>query len=308
MKKSILIVFFFSLICANYSQAQQYYPFATSNAFWRINWGAANCIPLPPPEPNHSEYQYIITGDTLIPPYIYHKLIRTGNIRPCADPIKSFISNTNPIGSFRNDTLNKKVFYLPIDSTNEVLLYDFNLSVGDTIHGYMEDLARLHFGPSYYAQIDSVDSVLINTNYRKRWHVKHYSQVINIDPGEIIEGIGHTNGLLEGFFSGFDSNGSLVCYSENGLPLYGSSPCETVSVKELSLDKRFSVSPNPTNNILFINTDIDYNTINIYSLSGKLVKTQSASLQISVLDLPKGMYFIQLIGNKNNVVQKFIKE
>ena len=303
MKKSILIVFFFSLICANYSQAQQYYPFATSNAFWRVDWAGMPCYP--PPFDNTGHYQYVITGDTVINALTYHKIIRSGYPGCNAEPFMG----TSPNGAFRNDTLNKKVFFISADSTNEVLLYDFNLTIGDTVHGYLENIAQAMMGPTYSAVIDNIDSVLINSSYRKRWKFKPYLfNTPNNWDGYIIEGIGNTLGLLEGFLNRFESNGYLVCYSENGVPLYGSSPCETVSVEELSLDKRLSVYPNPTNNTLFINTDIDYNTINIYSLSGKLIKTQSASLQISVLDLPKGMYFIQLVGNKNNVVQKFIKE
>lgn len=69
-----------------------------------------------------------------------------------------------------------------------------------------------------------------------------------------------------------------------------------------------SIYPNPTSNYLTIDSDLDYHTINIYNLSGKLVKTTERNSQILVSDLSKGMYFIQLVADKNVITKKFTIE
>lgn len=76
----------------------------------------------------------------------------------------------------------------------------------------------------------------------------------------------------------------------------------------LQTSNSVSIYPNPTSNYLTIESDLDYHTINIYNLSGKLVKTAERNSQILVSDLSKGMYFIQLVADKNVITKKFTIE
>lgn len=312
MKKSILIVFFFNLICANYSQAQQYYPFPTSNAFWRVDWAGMPCFP--PPFDNTGHYQYVITGDTVINALTYHKIIRSGYPGCNAEPFMG----TSPNGAFRNDTLNKKVFFISADSTNEALLYDFNLTIGDTVHGYLENIAQAMMGPTYCAVIDSVDSVLINSSYRKRWKFKPYLfNTPNNWDGYIIEGIGNTLGLLEGFLNRFESNGHLICYSENGVPLYGSSPCETVSVNAINKNKYgISLFPNPISEKQDIELafepkyNFDKTDVKIFNLHGQLINFNYTIFENKILidasRFNSGIYLIQIFNSSKIIYQNKI--
>lgn len=177
----------------------------------------------------------------------YHKLKRVGTFFSCSDPLSLYYIGGEDVGVFRNDTLGKKIFCIPKDSTNEVLLYDFNLVPGDTIYGYMQALATIKFGSNFYAVVDSVDSVLVNSSYRKRWNF-HTSDNWGFiwSGGEIIEGIGSNYGLLEGFLPMFDNNGQLICHSQNGVTLYGGDPCLLVTnVVDLELDSDVMIYPNP---------------------------------------------------------------
>lgn len=84
--------------------------------------------------------------------------------------------------------------------------------------------------------------------------------------------------------------------------------CSVGLEDEIKINQEVLVYPNPTHEVLNISTTFNYQFIYVYNLSGKLVKTITANTQIKVSDLPKGMYFLKLAGNGNNVVKKFIKE
>lgn len=67
------------------------------------------------------------------------------------------------------------------------------------------------------------------------------------------------------------------------------------------------VYPNPTNSNLTISTSEKILSITIYSISGALVATETKST-FSVLNLPKGMYFLEIQTEQGISTTKFIKE
>ena len=84
------------------------------------------------------------------------------------------------------------------------------------------------------------------------------------------------------------------------------------SVRELNLYSSFSVFPNPTNSTLTIKGNHKIDNVKIFTVNGKLVKyvnfKDRAFIEIvSVQDLPKGIYFIQIIVKNNLYNLKFIK-
>jgi len=72
MKKIILFLiicnFFIVIIKA---QTNVYHPFPDSNALWREYSGGYQCSCC-------SDYQYFITGDTIINSFTYHKIKKSG--------------------------------------------------------------------------------------------------------------------------------------------------------------------------------------------------------------------------------------
>lgn len=71
----------------------------------------------------------------------------------------------------------------------------------------------------------------------------------------------------------------------------------------------FSVYPNPVQSILHIDNAIELNKVEIYSITGKKVKSITNNLsEIDVNELESGIYFVKLFTNKGITTQKIIKE
>ena len=82
----------------------------------------------------------------------------------------------------------------------------------------------------------------------------------------------------------------------------------TTDVKEFSKDNQISIYPNPSTNVVFIESNSDIHQIKIMNVLGQVVKTLQANskrVSISTTDLPDNIYFIQI--NNSNVPLKLIK-
>jgi type IX secretion system substrate protein len=66
--------------------------------------------------------------------------------------------------------------------------------------------------------------------------------------------------------------------------------------------------PNPVQDVLFIKTQEQIETIKIYTLQGNLIKEATLVNEVNVSNLASGMYFIQLSSEGKTVTKKFIKE
>ncbi len=83
------------------------------------------------------------------------------------------------------------------------------------------------------------------------------------------------------------------------------------AIKEDVLNDNFTMYPNPVHNVLMLNNISNVNTINIYSISGKLISRISNSgnnAQIDVSNLPAGMYLIMMDTDKGSSAKRFIKK
>ena len=84
-----------------------------------------------------------------------------------------------------------------------------------------------------------------------------------------------------------------------------------VGTDNLSLNK-IRLYPNPANEIItIIGLDsIDYSSLNIYSISGKLIKSLKANSinEINISNLKKGLYFIEINNINGKIIDKFVKE
>jgi len=191
MKKLLLLI----LLLINFfarSQTSIYHPFPDSNATWNVDytccWGGA-CLWWVQHE---EQFSYTYGADTSINGFTYHQVLRPFIVR--LDTCVQTITPTGYRGGIRQDTSLRKVFFIPAGSSNEVLLYDFNLQINDTVKGF---LVSSGYGPV----ISEIDSMLINGNYRKRWK---WQWDIG-DTGYLIEGIGSSLGLLEDIWQNMDA-------------------------------------------------------------------------------------------------------
>ena len=92
-----------------------------------------------------------------------------------------------------------------------------------------------------------------------------------------------------------------ITFSEN------CAPC-IVGIEENELIK-INIYPNPATDHIYVQTKTQFDQAWIYNTSGKLIKSEKFnSNSIDVKDLPKGIYFLQLIGENEIVTKKFVKQ
>ena len=82
-------------------------------------------------------------------------------------------------------------------------------------------------------------------------------------------------------------------------------------IEEKNKKEMLKISPNPTSTILSILSSVDYNSIKIINSVGQtILRIEDTPASISVSNLSNGIYFIQLLDKKGNLLktEKFIKE
>jgi hypothetical protein len=302
MKKLPLLFLFISPFFSK-AQTNVYHPFPDSNAVWNVhtilyglcNWsGAAN---------EESLNSYILTGDTVIGSYTYHKietpvyLIAVTGDTACDT---SYTIAGQYSGAIRQDTVSRKVFFIEPDSSSEVLLYDFTLQVGDTVRSYITRDCNAFDD----AVVGAVDSVLIDGSYRNRWRI-HY---LGWPATHVIEGIGSTSGLLEQVICPFvdGAQGTLVCFKENGIVKYPDTPsnCDLLTAMQVNPDKivSYSIYPNPAHNSFTITSPFQNARVEIYNVLGEKVYSKGLTPGPSPkgegstvsLDVRPGIYFVEV--------------
>jgi hypothetical protein len=168
---------------------QEYLPFTLENVKWTNGYYSLNTN-----DPNFYFLQLIDTEifesstDTIINGTTYTKIISNSVDQPYA-------------GSLREEE--GKVFMVPPDSTSERILYDFTLTLGDSIQIYDD-----FFGTSLL--------IVTETSQIEIEGVSH--KVIRFDQGgKWIEGIGAEPGLFMSVIGNISGGGSyLECFELDG--------------------------------------------------------------------------------------------
>lgn len=324
MKKQFLLIisifFFFQLNAQlkktdapikqiSIESGKSYYPFPDSNAIWNIV--GDNIFTS-----NKFRIRYGLYGDTIINSQTYHKiynLIDTNLIH----------QNSNYFAALRND--NKKVF-IKFQGYSETLLYDFSLSVGDTIMyeigGYASQNGFIPTGlESHWKTVSSIDSVLIETGqYRKRWKFNHTETWI--------EGIGNVDflGLFSPIVTNLATNGDqfyFACFKQNNRVLFLNNPhCSTCFCQFLTgiddnnsiVENTINLFPNPTSGKVTIDfektsKEVDITVRNTLGQT-VLIKSYKTTNQLSFeINGAKGIYFVEIrTEDGKSVVVKVVKE
>lgn len=217
-------------------------------------------------------------------------------------------------GLTRNEA--EKVYYIPPDSTNEILLYDFSLEVGDT---FFIDNNWIQGHPEYFI-IEFIDSVETQVGYLKRW---------NVGESVVIDGMGSIYGLFvqpaylnnstqttyPGLFCFQKDSVSIIedefVWEGNG-KIYNYS-CEGVLVNTTEQEKIElieKVFPNPFIDEIFIKTRSNYSVelLELFDLNSQLIlsKQNSNSLFFDS-KLPNGVYFLRIWINGKYYLEYLIK-
>jgi len=274
MKIKFLLTILLSGLALN-TKAQIYYPFVDTNKVWSIYWDySAEGLP-------GLNYTYSIkfTQDTIIASKTYKKVISSN------DSSQTTWFNYGYI----RETPDKKVYYLLNNQdTVEKYFFNGNANVGDTMLLYNCTLV-----------VDSIDSVLIGNNFRKRF---------NLGWETWIEGIGSLNGFENSglFYCMVGGVRSLLCFTENDTlkymnPDYNFCYNGTVGINEIKKENYYlDIYPNPFSSETTIKTfkNLQNATLTIYSTIGKELKTikniSGQTIKLNKDNLPIGLYFIRL--------------
>lgn len=110
--------------------------------------------------------------------------------------------------------------------------------------------------------------------------------------------------IYKQIFTGFDGSSTGNVYFRKQL-------LSLTSIGQTSVNKEITIYPNPSSDVIkvLIKADIVDANINVYDVTGKLVKTIKTNNQltaISVSNLPKGLYFVNIQNDKQNSVNKIL--
>ncbi len=297
MKIFSLVILFFATFYSN-AQTSVYHPFPDSAAVWNIHYDQFFCAF----GYGNENYSITFSGDTQINSQAYHKLntpfvqsLSTGN---CPSVVMAGYR-----GAIRQDSINKKVYFIPPANLTEQLLYDFNMQVGDTVRGYIETNA-----PTPDTVI-AIDSVLVGSSYRKRWEINSWYNIY------FIEGIGSTYGLIVpsmGYVTDQPSY-TISCFQQNAQTLYPNttSNCQVIDNvnSTIIISDQVIVFPNPSNGFFTIDIGkMEIEEIRLTDLLGHLIlqlKTPGQT-KFNIDNLQSGTYILTIIDKNNNTTNRKI--
>lgn len=314
MKKQFYFLLFLIIILKT-SYSQNYYPLIESSKYWDVFSYAS------PPECNYFTWcngsRYFFEGDSVLNNITYKKLMAksfsqlTGSIYP-PYPLSS---EASVYGLMREDIINKKVYFQDITTfpqVAEIVLYDFNLQVGDSIV----------YEGSINAKLDSIRNyTLLNGEIRKIFYF-HFTG--SCTQCYYIEGIGGAQGLLYPLGICFEFSSELTCVKTEIDPLYSigafmgaynSCDLATSSNKNLRNDLVDIIVDEKSNQIKIFNLNISAdNTIKLIDLTGKTVfhkifKPVYNNYEINLgKEFCTGIYFIEIYNKYDQITKKlFIK-
>jgi len=83
--------------------------------------------------------------------------------------------------------------------------------------------------------------------------------------------------------------------------------CEALSLVDNNFELEVTIYPNPTDNYLFIEGNVNPVSIIIYNLLGAKVIAKSNTDKIDVSELSKGVYIINISDGVSQTNKKFVK-
>ena len=294
----LLIITFLLITQFNLCHCQTY---LDNNPLWRV---ISECAVNEPGCLSHNDYNYYINGDTVIDSHYYKKLYMFGYgyytwNSPPPVPFNcqgSFIisSNVAPF-KFIRDTLG--IIYLY--GIPEQCIYDFNLSVGDTL--------PLCYGNSDQT-ILSIDSILVDGNFRKQFHLSSQS---GGQSQVIVEGIGHEHGFLEGLPPLLECANNLVCYSVNDTAYFpvGHLSCQSPNSINNLTQNDLLIYPFPARDHFYIESNgIIIKNLLIFDMLGKAIEMPDvqnirSGARINLPNLTDGYYLLSIVTNNGRVVK-----
>lgn len=278
MKHTTLLLLFLPVALAH----GQDFPMPTTDARWVCTLYGVEPIPPPVTYTLWQANNYCANGqDTTINSTSYTKL------EYCSGGYK---------GAFRNDA--GRVYYVPGDSLQEFLLYDFTLSDGETA-------TDVYFEPAWSGEGWLADVTVSNTSISTEYEGR---KVLYLQAGGTwIEGIGAQWGLLsEPWVNVSNYELRLECMSHADTLRYpvvvpGAGACELIMGVADPESSTLGLHPNPTDGLVTISGLPQQGpmSITVFGVDGRSVRTEgftaSNLVQVDLSALPSGVYVIEAI-------------
>jgi hypothetical protein len=289
MRTLFFLMLFFFTLANTYGQSTIYHPLPDTNSTW--NEESWRIIPISPYCEVRDRYTLFFNGDTIIGVNRYKKIYASGytGAPPCLPPGYNYYNEYR--GALRQDSAQKKVFYIYSGAANEHIIYDFSLNVGDTL----EDGFNIIIG---------IDSALVGTSFHKRFLLSTSGQPQTPDTNyAIIEGVGSTKGLLNTIIPDFEAGAELKYFCYNQIQVYPAtnSACPfNVGISELSIENPFTLFPNPfvANSTLHSSRSLKNGTLSAINYLGQTVlrieNISGESIDLASDKLSKGLYIFHL--------------
>lgn len=274
--RKIVLVLFLSLAMASCHLAQEYTPFDLEEAEWVMH----EIHPIIGPGDGGEIWKNNTTNDTTIDGLNYKNVTQTTLCQWWPDGNGERVYATvdhNPrlIGGIRQE--GKTVFFYRYFDNEEIVLYDFDIEVGDTSW----------YSPTNYLIIESKDM----TNGRVRYSVLNSTAyAFPHSPSYLTEGVGSSYGLFGVYRTNFIQ---LMCHgSPDQIPNGNCSVCEGyVSTTEPQNTDDFKFYPNPATEMVHIESIKTAKEIKIFNASGEqVIRLSEVTSTIDVSHLHRGLY------------------
>ncbi|PKP03978.1 MAG: hypothetical protein CVU11_06355 [Bacteroidetes bacterium HGW-Bacteroidetes-6] len=318
MKKIwLVIILILSFLSRGNCQTNVYHSFPDS-AMWRVDYDVHN--PFQFFYYYDSYFHYYVSGDTIINAKTYKKIYRsylfTTHIN--VHPLWPVPQSKPPcyLGALRDDPVADKTFFVYEGTNTDSLLFDYNLLPGDTVKGIPGQFY------SFPKTVNSVDSVMVDGSYRRRWNLDSCYTIGNYYfLPYIIEGIGSSSGLIDGIcdYAMDFTDRYLVCVKNGSTTLFESGynsemGCQPIieSLPEPDNELELLAFPNPFSQTTTIQSDVVLKdaVLTIFDAAGNRVRIiESISGQTILIErnnLPCGIYFCQLIQDNCVIAYKKI--
>jgi hypothetical protein len=292
MKKTLTIILIST--CTLLTFGQGYYPLIEDNKTWNV----LNIISTggwPPLDTSYNTSSYYISGDSIINNIQYKKLYETNEEIPVTWNLRGLI---------REDSAKRVWLRWPMNA-NEELLYDFSLSIGDSL--------ILRNDTSIYYSVDSISIVNINGDTRNKYWI---SQDDLSWQESWIEGIGSSKGITKsGMAKAVGGWSWLLCMSDTGQlvfinPNYNTCYLNSTAIKE-SNKLLFQIFPNPTKDKIVIENkeNITIKSISILNVTGQIIKHfDHRETHLDISNISSGVVFLRISTNKGDVIKKILVE
>ncbi len=274
------------------SQVNEYF---LNNPVWKVSSSCQVGLPCV----RYDEYNYYVNGDTLINGFTYVKVFKKGTYNfnwfsspPAPPTCVGYFSYINIVPDFYLRSDNKEMYILFDGNPSETLLYDFDLSVGDTLPVTYNSLSN-------NVVVTGIDSLYTPYGYRKRFAISGP----NTWSTELLEGIGHNLGLIETMDGVLECGWNLECYSLNDTAWYpatGPTCNMNVGLVENIVLNPVKVFPNPMNDRTVFTWNTNWNDVSltVFNSAGIVVEEVSVinngNYELLRGSLMQSVYFYQL--------------